>query len=276
MPRGRLGYRRRRGVTRRNRGGRRSLAARRPMMGSLGRLSKIVRRIANKGIEVKHVGQNVVNDAFNSSISAASECYPILPQVTEGTDGHQRIGDRINAKYLIVKGKLYYDNSVNGTYLPTSTVRVMILSQRNIKISSDVSSRVDVDHLLKDNIGTDQGRPYGSTAVPAQPNPFDNLAPINKDLFTVFMDRKFKMKEQMLGQLGNNNTVVVQGTQATHYFYKKIRCPKTLYFDDGNGNTPNNFAPFVCMGSVLDDNTGQWVGSTPYRLVVQAELYFTD
>lgn len=266
--------------TRRTRRVRTRRAGRRPTRRSLftgvGRLSKIVRRIANRGVEVKHVGQNVVNDAFNSSISAASECYPILPQVGEGTDGHQRIGDKINAKYLIVKGKLHYDNSISGTYLPPSTVRVMILSQRNIKISSDVSSRVDVSHLLKDNIGTDVGRPYGSTAVPAVPNPFDNLAPINKDLFVVHMDRKFKMKAQIEKQLGDNNTVLGYSNQSTYTFVKKIRVPKTLHFDDGNGNVPNNFAPFVCMGSVLDDNTGQWVGSTPYRLVVQAELYFTD
>lgn len=275
MPITRRAYRR--GATRRvRRSGLRRAAPRRSILTGIGRLSKFVRRIANRGVEVKHIGQNVVNNAFNSSISASSECYPILPSVAEGTDGHQRIGDKINAKYLIVKGKLHYDNSVSGTYLPPSTVRVMILSQRNIKISSDVSSRVDVEHLLKDNVGTDVGRPYGSTTVPGVPNPFDNLAPINRDLFTVHMDRKFKMKAQIEKQLGDNNTVLGYSNQSTFTFVKKIRVPKVLHFDDGNGNVPNNFAPFVCMGFVLDDNTGQWVASTPYRLVVQAELYFTD
>lgn len=253
--------------------GRAAVAGRRALATS--RLGKLVRRIVNRGVEVKHVGQNVINAAFNSSISAASECYPLLPAVTEGTDGHQRIGDRIQPKYLIVKGKIHYDSSVTGAggntgpYIGPSTVRLLLLSQKNIKISSDVSSRADVEHLLKDNIGTDTARAYTGTQ-------FDNLAPINKDLFTVHMDRKYKLKGQMTKELGNSNTVTWADTQRTLYFVKKIRCPKTLFFDDGNGNTPNNFAPFFCMGSVLDDNQSPWSATTPYRAVVQAELYFTD
>lgn len=203
------------------------------------------------------------------SISGSSECYPLLPSVAEGTDGHNRIGDKIRPKYLIVKGKVMYDTSVNGTYLPPSTVRVLILAQRNIKLSSDVSSRADTDHLLKDNIATDTGRAYTASA-------FDNLAPINKDLFTVYMDRKIKFRAQIEKQLGDNNTVLGYATQKTYTFVKKIRCPANLYFDDGNANVPNNFAPFICMGGVPDDASTPFSLSTPYRMVVQSELYFTD
>lgn len=235
-----------------------------------GGLSQLVRRIANRGTEVKHVGQNVVNAAFNSTISAASEAYPIMPDVTEGTDGHQRIGDKVRPKYLIVKGKLMYDQEVQGTYIPPSTVRLLILSQKNVKTTLQVKAgAVDVDHLLKDNIGTDVARAYMST-------PFDNLAPINKDLFTVHMDRKVKMRAQIEKQLGDNNTVLGYATQRTVTFTAKIRCPASLTFDDGNINTPNNFAPFFCMGGVNDDNTTAWTVNTPYRVVIQSELYFTD
>lgn len=242
-----------------------ALAKRRQMV-------RTIRRIAGGGAETKHVGANVVDAAFNSSISAASECYPVIPQVTEGTDGHQRIGDKIRPKYLIVKGHLQYDHAFQGNFAPPSTVRVMILTQRNIKSATDVSSRADVSHLLKDNIGTDTGRQYTGSM-------FDNLAPINKDLFTVFMDRKFKMLPQLYTGLGNSsdtNTKTLSGTQRTYTFYKKIRCPKTLYYDDGNANVANNFAPFVCMGAVTDDGSGPFSLNTPYHLTVQGELYFTD
>lgn len=229
-----------------------------------------VKSVLKRTTETKHVGQQVVNAAFNQTISSASECYRILPDVTEGTDGHQRIGDKIRGKYLIVKGHIQIDESYKDTYLPPTTLRVMLLTQRNIKLSSDVSSRVDVMHLLKDNVGTDVGRPFGGGM-------FDNLAPINKDQFTVLMDRKFKMREHMAAALGTVGVPIsVQGTNRTITFYKKIKVPATLHFDDNAGNTPNNFAPFFCMGAVSDDNSGAISLSTPYRATVLSELYFTD
>lgn len=236
------------------------------------RVAAVVKRVLSRQTEVKHVGANVVDAAFNSSISASSECYPVIPPVGEGTAGHQRIGDKIRPKYLIVKGHLQYDHGFQGNFAPPSTVRVMILTQKNIKIASDVSGRADVDHLLKDNIGTDTGRAYTGSM-------FDNLAPINKDLFNVLMDRKFKMLPQLYEGLGNTqdtNTKTLSGTQRTYTFTKKIKCPATLYYDDGNGSIANNFAPFVCMGAVTDDGSGPFSLNTPYHLTVQGELYFTD
>lgn len=232
-------------------------------------VAKVAKAVLSKNVETKHVGQNVINAAFNQTISSASEMYRVLPDVTEGTAGHQRDGDKIRPKYLIVKGHIQIDDSYKDTYLPPTTLRVMILTQRNIKSSADLS-RADYAHLLKDNVGTDVARPYGGGI-------FDNLAPINKDLFTVLMDRKFKMREHMAAALGTTGVPIsVQGTQRTISFVKKIKCPSTLHFDDGNGNTPNNFAPFFCMGAVSDDNSGAISLSTPYRATVLSELYFTD
>lgn len=235
-------------------------------------VAAIAKRVVNRNEETKHVGVNAVNAAFNSSISAASECYPVIPTVAEGDNGCTRDGNRIKPKYLLVRGHLQYDEGAQGNFFPPSTVRIMILSQKNIKVGSDVSNRADVTHLLKDNIGTDVARAYTGTM-------FDNLAPINTDLFKVHMDRKFRMLPQLYTGLGNSsdtNTKTLSGTQKTYYFTKKIKCPASLYFDDGNGNWPNNFAPFVCMGGVCDDNAGAFSVTTPYRLTVQSVLYFTD
>lgn len=233
-----------------------------------GGLTQLVRRIANRGREVKHVGQTVVNAAFNQQIT--TDVYTVMPDVTEGTDGHQRIGDRVRPKYLLIKGKLMYDLSMQGSYIPPATVRLLILSQKNVKTSLQIrNNEIDTAHLLKDNIGTDVGRAYVG-------GPFDNLAPINKDLFTVHMDRKVKMRAQIEKEVGNNNTVLGYATQRTVTFTCKIKCPASLTFDDGNLNTPNNFAPFFCVGGVNDDDSAAFTVSTPYRVVVQSELYFVD
>lgn len=231
-------------------------------------VARVAKAVMKKSEETKHSGLQVVNAAFNSTISGANECYNCLPPIAEGTAGNERLGDRVKPKYLIVKGHLMYDTGMAGDYIPPSTVRLMILTQNNIKCANDLS-RVDTNRLLKDNVGTDAGRAYTSTI-------FDNLAPINRDLFKVLCDKKIKMRAQIEKQLGDNNTVLGYATQKTYSFSVRIKCPSQLKFDDDNGNYANNFAPFICMGAVNDDDSAAFSVSTPYRLSVLSEIYYTD
>lgn len=215
--------------------------------------------------------------SFNSTITSPGECYPLCPTVPQGVDDFQRLGDSIHAKYLIVRGKVQFNDNfldvATTQFIPPQTVRVMILSQKNIKVSADVSSRVDVAHLLKDNVNTGAARPYSSSE-------YDNLAPINSDLFTVHMDKKMKWnwinhQIQAASPATSINTHQV-GNDRTRYFYLKIKLDKTLKFDDGNGNYPNSFAPFLCVGAVSDDGSGGYSLTTPWKVTLLSTLYFTD
>jgi len=237
----------------------------------------IAKSVVRKETEDKYVSFEHVS-LHNSSISAATECYPLFPAVPQGVDDYQRIGDRIRGKYLYVKGFIQYSDDYLNTpnvqqYLPPSTVRVLVLSQKDIKTATDVQTNADVSHLLKDNVGTGTARPYtGAT--------WDNLAPINKDLFKVHMDRKIKMnwvQHYVSNPAGGNlGTSVASGNDRTKYFYCRIKAPATLTFDTRNGDFANNFSPFICIGATCDDGQNPWSLNNPYRLVVQSTLYFED
>jgi len=209
---------------------------------------------------------------FNSRIQAPSECYPLVPAITPGTGDYQRIGDKIKGKFLYIKGFLQYNADVNvQQYLPPSTVRIMILSQKNVKVASEVASRVDTAHLLKDNIGTGTARPFDGGI-------YDNLAPINKDLFKVYMDKKIRLNWQNM-QTSSSGIPAVEwqsGNNLTKYFSCRIKCPSTLSFDDGNVNFPNNFAPFITVGGVCDDNNAPWSATTVYGVSWLSSLYYED
>lgn len=233
---------------------------------------KVVRDVVKSEAETKYTSSAQTRQ-FNSSISSAGECYPLVPQVPQGDGDWQRTGEKISPKYLIVKGKLQYYNSITSqAYVPPSTVRLMILSQKNIKVSSAVQTAADVAHLLKPNAGTGVAYDYTGGSV-------DNLTPINRDLFTVHMDKKIKlnwMNRQNFTSLGDPTVEWQVGNDRTKYFYCKIKCPKTLTFDDGNGDYPNNFAPFICVGGVNDDGTSAWSANTPYNVAWMSTLYFKD
>lgn len=212
---------------------------------------------------------------FNSRISNANECYPMIPEITQGTGDFQRIGDKVRGKYLYVKGYVQLDSAYLSQYsgvhyIPPFTVRVMCLSQKNVKVGSEVGTRVDVAHLLKDNVATGTARYYDGDLL-------DNLAPINKDLFKVYMDRKIKFSWINLGDSSvSGDSGFGVGQERTKYFTCRIKLPATMSFDDGNLNWPNNFAPFLCVGAVNDDGTAKYTVGTPFRCGWLSTAYFED
>jgi len=232
---------------------------------------KIAKAVVRKEAETKYV--SLTQDlSFNSTISSASECYRLMPDIPQGTDDFQRIGDKVSGRYLYVKGHVQYNAAFINTprvdnYVPPSTIRLLILSQKNVKANAQISTLADTSQLLKDNVATGVARAYVGAMT-------DNLAPINKDLFKVHLDRKIKMKA--IYQTSDNTGTGGWVGLPTYYFSVRIKMPKTLYFDATNGNSPNNFAPFLCMGSVLEDGSSPFSIQTPYRLTFLSTAYYDD
>lgn len=235
-------------------------------------VTKAVKSVLRKESETKFVSDRQDN-SFNSSISGPGECYPLMPAISQGTDDYQRIGDKVRGRYLYVKGHVQYNAAWINTpgvdnYVPPSTMRIMILSQKNIRTNGQIATTADTAHLLKDNVATGVARAYTGGMT-------DNLAPINKDLFKVHMDRKIKMKvvyQNIVGGQGGSGWTGLP----TAYFSCRIKLPATMYFDDLNGNNPNNFAPFICLGSVLDDGSTPFALGQPYRVTWLSTAYFED
>lgn len=235
-------------------------------------VAKIAKRVLKRTAETKFV--SVQNDQlFNSSITSVSECYPVVPQIPQGVDDFQRMGDSIKAKYLIVRGKVQWSKDYlqsNGqTFIPPVTLRVMILSQKSVKCTTDLN-RLQVGYFLKDNVATGVARSYTG-------GQFDNLAPLNTDLLNIHMDKKIKLnwiKPAVTAGGGSTDTSV--GNDHTRYFYCKIKLDRTLKFDDNSSNYPNSIAPFICMGGVCDDGETPYTTGTPFHMTYLSTLYFQD
>lgn len=236
-------------------------------------IRKAVARVARRAIkiETKYVSGVIVDDNFNSSISAATECYGLIPQVSEGDANWQRNGTKIQNGYLYIKGTIQYDpngTAPPGTQLRPCTVRLMMLQQKNQMDATQIGSRTSITSLLDPRLGTENAQAYNGLFP-------SNEAPINKKLFRVFADKKYKFNWDYQGNFSTAGAAA--GNNLTKHFVIKIRCPKTLVYDIGVGsNLPTNFAPFMCLGFSYDDGTAPDFVSTPFRVRALSTMYFKD
>lgn len=227
-----------------------------------------------KNLENKQVGNAVEYNVNHNSPIGSADCEPIIPQIiplnetgaTALESSTLRIGDRIKPKYLRVKGIV----SLNVDNLPLAQrdimVRVLILSQKGLTNGGSVlAGGVDTAHLLKTG--------YGQTAqnqVAFTGNTMDLAYPVNTEKFRVYMDKFIKL-----------SPCAPAGTEAINrysalwtYTFKQL--PATLTFDEGTGDWPNNFAPFVCLGYAYSDGTAPDTVSTFVKSNIYTQFEFED
>lgn len=226
----------------------------------------LVKRLLSKDQENKLIGYTVENAVLHNSAISSADCEPLIPEITQGTDSFNRIGDKIKPKSLVVKGTLALnESSITGglTHVPLQ-VRVMILAQKDIKVGSQVlGGGVDTVHLLEPNIAVANEVDYSGTTL-------NHLFSVNTDLFKVYYDKTFTL----CGSTSEGTEAMTKFCANWSYRFKSL--PATMHFDNGNGDWVNNFAPFLAIGYSYPD--GSSPDTVSRRLVSTAfsQLEFED
>lgn len=228
-------------------------------------VKRMVKREVAKNLENQLISWDVEpNVAHNSPIGPA-DCKPIVQEIAPGDTAQQRKGDRLKPKSLTVRGVVSFDNGDLNTSQDVY-VRVVIASQKNIKVGSAVAGGgVDTDHLLRPGtVGADQIAFTGQT--------MDLNYPINKDLFRVYYDKTFKLTSMNV----TAGSCEANGGYSRRWSYRFKQLPASFTYDDGNGNWANNFAPFLAIGYAFSDGTGPDTVTTRIRSHVNARLEYED
>lgn len=207
-------------------------------------VTKIVKSVIARNQENKAIGFKLESDILHNSAVGSADCVALVGQIAPGVSAQQRVGDRIKPKSLTLRGVVSY-LADTCTTSQNIYVRLLVLSQKDIKTGAQVAAGgVDTAHLLRPAyVGGDQIPFSGLTA---------NLnEPINRDLFTVHMDKIVKLTPSLVTGGGREQMPLY----SARYSMRVRKLPAALTFDDGNGNWANNFAPFFCMGYAFSDGT---------------------
>lgn len=210
----------------------------------------VVRRMINRSAENKVIGNKVEDGVVHNSPIGSSDCEPIVPEIAPmdsatGSTATQRIGDRVTPKSLTVKGLVSINPEQGTNSLGDLYVRILILSQKDIKVGARINSLdVDTGSLLRPAFPT-----VGDSEVAFTGKTMELHYPVNRDKFRVYYDKIHRIK--MTKNLSQDTWE--QYSFRWSYTFKEL--PASLTFDEGNGNWPNNFAPFVTMGYAYADGS---------------------
>lgn len=201
-----------------------------------------------RNAENKRVGFQVETGVTHNSAISGADCEPLVQQITPINDNNtqstttMRIGDKIKPKRLTVKGVVSLRPENANSTAQDIYVRVVIASQKSIKVGSQVlAGNVDANRLLKPGFATDDQVQFAGET--------EELSyPINTDAFKVYYDKIFKLHS------ATDGSAIPVYSKRWSYRFKTL--PASLTFDDGNGDWPNNFAPFVAIGYAYADGSG--------------------
>jgi len=217
-----------------------------------------------KEVENKEIGNSVEVSVEHNSAIGNADLRPIIPEIASGTTGQTRLGDRIKPKRLTVRGIISVRpnddlTAVNQVLL----VRVIIASQKDVKVGSAVGTATDPSHLLKPAVP-------GSVEIPFNGNRNELLYPLNDNKFRKYFDKTFRLAP------ASGAGTEQQPLQFFKFKYTFKQLPSHLSYDDANGDWANNFAPFFCVGYAYADGDAPDVATLRLTSDVYSHLSYED
>jgi len=229
---------------------------------------KQVQSIISKNVEDKSSYLEAGAVSYNSVITTSSDIRFIVPDVSQGVQEGNRVGDQIRAKKLVLNGlinmNLTFGGSTNATRLG---VRVFIVQPKLYMDRASITANANswLPFLLR----------KGNSATAFNGTVGDLYAPVNSEIITTYYDKIHYMSiPYMLTQAGQQETAF-----SYRHFRKefKLKGKKLLY--DSNyaaGQQPSNYSPVIIIGYAhLDGSTADTV-NTQISLSYSTLMDFED
>lgn len=242
---------------------------------------KEIKKLVAEPVEVKYVGTAAKNPgaltnigafhSFSSGITGVGEIYAAMPELHQGIDSYQRIGDTIKPVRCDVDMRIVV-SGVNDNNSYDRTVHVFLCEAVSVKSLPNYTA-IPIIQLMANGQGgkvSFDGTLYHSKFA------------INREAFKVQHYKKFRLVKGFGNPCGTTSATAgtTDGviTPAGHYIDLKlpVSLPKTLKYESANIVYPLNAAPFFVIGYV--DNIARDAATNVVNLQVMARtnMYFRD
>ena len=206
-------------------------------------LVKTIKSVVNRQVETKAAFHAQALTAFNGNINAISDILRIIPNVTTGVEDANRIGSRVMARGVKIKGHLLLSraNSTNTNYTRVA-VRLMVVQPKQCQSWTTIT-------------GTSFGTGWigsllqkGATSVPFDGQISDLYCSIDPDMSVVYYDKIHYLSVPQLFSTAAG--IATQDlSQTVKFFNINLPIKKAILYNDSiDSLQPQNCAPVVLMG----------------------------
>lgn len=238
-------------------------------------LKKYVKSLASsmihKNSENKEAYTTMTPTDFNSGISASGDVMRIIPNISQGTDGHNRIGDKITPLSLNVKAILQMlpQGANQGAGVSKIAVRLMLITPKSYPNWAQASANATtwMAQLLK----------KGGTTVGFTGDISDLYAPYNSQAITLHWQKVYFFNQAYA--TSTTNSVAFDQSHLTRFITIPLRFRKKMWqysADVDSGLTPTNAGYFLVLGYCFTDGTSPDTLSTRIRFQYDSILRYED
>jgi len=210
---------------------------------------------------------------FSSAITSTSELYACIPQTSQGTSDHNRIGDSISPTSAYINLNMVATSATDMQPWDV-TAHVFVLSAKQVKYMDNLSA-VPITELIDNGQGN---------AISFDGTLPTTLFKVNTAGFTVHAHRKVRLVKNF-GWSNNATGVpptgvpqgsIVVDSRAYANVKIKVPLPKKLRYIRDLANYPDNSAPFLCIGWVRNDASGDTAAHTFIEVEGKVHMFFKD
>lgn len=224
------------------------------------RTSRSLLRVAKP--ELKKLTAESSYTGFNPQISAGGDILNVLPQIPQGTNDGQRIGNKIKVQRIEIRGVITMTFPNTSTTYSKLGIRHMVLRKRAIGNWINVAAG-DLSTLVERGAGPSYYLGFIQ----------DQLSEINKRSYAVGMDRKYNVTTPTV--LTSTGTLDAPNQTVTKRFRITLGKGMTLKYETGNSN-PENWPWFMCLGWCKWDGTIPSSLDTNINMQYQTTIYYYD
>lgn len=240
---------------------------------NLQQVPSFVKRLISNSGERKQAFTTMAPTDFNSGISGSGDALRIIPNVTQGTDGHNRIGDQVRLKSINLRAILQMmpQGYGQGDGVRKIAVRVMCVTPKSFQTwaSASANTATWMPMLLK----------KGGTTTAFTGAIDDIFAPINSDAITTHFNKVYYLKQDNYIQASASG-ITGLGGDLVRFINLNIKCKNKIFKYDpsvDSGLTPSNGPAYVLLvGYAFVDGTSPDTLSVRVRFQYDTIMNFTD